>query len=586
MMKRTIFMAALAVALPGMVWAQTDKSLEKKVEVTKTYTPKVEHADKLAIVPNMTDTARLHPQIDYTITPLSLQTRFEMTPIRPATVTYWEFNRPQTIYLKAGAGYPLNSVLDFYIASQNPGTGYVVGYMNHEGRYDKIRNDFGVKNNSTEMFNRGGVAAGKYLGRYVLEGDLRYENRMNHRYGAYADGGEMGSEYGRIPGSMADFSAADLVLRFGDDFQDLNRTNFDLTVCGGYFFDHSEWVNYSDKARQMNLNVDLRIARKFNRHTLAFNAGYEMLKGYKSLSDHTEHLVRVGARYAITRAIWQIEAGADVCFSKIVHSGSEWYVLPYVRSSWNFGMQHFVPFVELDAALHNNDYRSLSEENPFLVPGTWEEEKSVVGNLRFGIGGSLWHNKFTYRIYGGLSRLNDHLSWYGVHTGSSVETLSGAMFALMPSRAHDITEWSFNAELKMRPIGALSFNLGFHASHYENDTIFGLGKPDYRGNFSVEYDHEKFKFGASADVESKRWWTVLYNGTMGADGEVHVEESEVSEHFTAPLAVDVRLLFEWKFSAGIRLFAEGFNLADAKLYRLPCYRMSGAGFTMGVKMQF
>ncbi len=581
-------MAALAVALPGMVWAQTDKSLEKKVEVTKTYTPKVEHADKLAIVPNMTDTARLHPQIDYTIMPLSLQTRFEMTPIRPATVTYWEFNRPQTIYLKAGAGYPLNSVLDFYIASQNPGTGYVVGYMNHEGRYDKIRNDFGVKNNSTEMFNRGGVAAGKYLGRYVLEGDLRYENRMNHRYGAFVEKGEMGSEYGRIPGSMADFSAADLVLRFGDDFQDLNRTNFDLTVRGGYFFDHSEWVNYTNKARQMNLNVDLRIARKFKRHTLAFNAGYEMLKGYKRLSDHTEHLVRVGARYGVTRPVWQIEAGADVCFSKIVHGGSEWYVLPYARSSWNFGMQHFVPFVELDAALHNNDYRSLSEENPFLVPGTWEEEKSVVGNLRFGIGGSLWHNKFTYRIYGGLSRLNDHLSWYGVHvhTGSSVETLSGAMFALMPSRAHDITEWSFNAELKMRPIGALSFNLGFHASHYENDTIFGLGKPDYRGNFSVEYDHEKFKFGASADVESKRWWTVRYNGTMGLDGEVHVEESEVSERFTAPLAVDVRLLFEWKFSASIRLFAEGFNLADAKLYRLPCYRMSDAGFTMGVKMQF
>ena len=43
----------------------------------------------------MTDTTRIRPEIDYTITPLSLQTTLTTRPIRPATVTYWEFNRPQ-----------------------------------------------------------------------------------------------------------------------------------------------------------------------------------------------------------------------------------------------------------------------------------------------------------------------------------------------------------------------------------------------------------------------------------------------------------------------------------------------------------
>ena len=52
----------------------------------------------------------------------------------------------------------------FYASSQNPGTGYVVGYVNHEGRYAKIKNDFGIRNNSTRMLNRIGAAAGKYFG--------------------------------------------------------------------------------------------------------------------------------------------------------------------------------------------------------------------------------------------------------------------------------------------------------------------------------------------------------------------------------------------------------------------------------------
>ena len=234
MMKRILFAAALLAALPCSVSAQ----VEKRVEVTKAYVPSVESAAKLAVEPDMTDTVKMRPEIDYTITPLSLQTTLATRPIRPATVTYWEFNRPLPFYLKAGAGYPLNSVLDFYASSQNPGTGYVVGYVNHEGRYAKIKNDFGIKNNSTRMLNRIGAAAGKYFGKHILEGDLSYENRMYHRYGMYVAPGVMSD---MAPGAMADYGDANIAVRFGDDFQDLSRVNFEIAIRGGLFFDHSEW---------------------------------------------------------------------------------------------------------------------------------------------------------------------------------------------------------------------------------------------------------------------------------------------------------------------------------------------------------
>ena len=304
MMKRILFAAALLAALPCSVSAQ----VEKRVEVTKAYVPSVESAAKLAVVPDMTDTVKMRPEIDYTITPLSLQTTLATRPIRPATVTYWEFNRPLPFYLKAGAGYPLNSVLDFYASSQNPGTGYVVGYVNHEGRYAKIKNDFGIRNNSTRMLNRIGAAAGKYFGKHILEGDLSYENRMYHRYGMYV-APDVTSDM--APGAMADYGDANIAVRFGDDFQDLSRVNFEIAIRGGLFFDHSEWPDYNDKARQTTLETHAKIARGFGRHRLAAEFGYTRLAGQKAIGLYNQQLIHAALRYGIEGGVVRLEAGAD-----------------------------------------------------------------------------------------------------------------------------------------------------------------------------------------------------------------------------------------------------------------------------------
>lgn len=154
-MKRVLILSAAVLFCGVPLRAQ----VTKQVEVTKVYVPEVSKAVKLPIVPDMTDTVRLRPEIDYTVTPSALATNLSTEPFRPASVTYWEFNRPRPLYLKVGAGAPLNSVLDLYASTQNPGTGYAVGYLNHTGDWAEIRNDFGVRPvswRSTAAGRRGG----------------------------------------------------------------------------------------------------------------------------------------------------------------------------------------------------------------------------------------------------------------------------------------------------------------------------------------------------------------------------------------------------------------------------------------------
>lgn len=572
-MKRFLIIAALCAALPWSAGAQ----VEKRVEVTKAYVPSVESAAKLPIAPDMTDTTRLRPEIDYSVTPLSLRTPLELRPIRPATVTYWEFNRPLPFYLKVGAGYPLNSVLDFYASTQNAGTGYALGYVNHEGRYADVRNDFGVKNNSLRMTNRAGLAAGKYLGRHVLEGELSYENRLFHRYGAWM-GEEAAADGWARPGAMADYGDADLAIRIGDDFQDLSRLNFEVLLRGGLFFDHSEWPDYGNRARQTDLEAQARIARAFGRHRFSIGAGYERLAGQKAIDGYCEQLIRAGLRYGLTGGFLSFEVGADFCHDRIAGARENGnYLLPYAHFDFNLGTPGLRPFLEIDGQVHENSYRTLARSNPYLLPATMLDKSSVDYNGRFGIGGTCWHERFDYRLYAAFSVHDNHIYWYGTGVyDPEAERFVAAALDMRPVQARQ-TVTSFHGEMDLRPASRLVISAGAHGYLYNNDSWLGDGSPAFEANLGLRYSGRKIAFGVSAAVQSERTWSLC---DFGTEGEVY------SEPYKVPWTVDVRAQFDWKVSGSTTIFAEGFNLANSRLCRYPWYREYGIGFTVGVKLAF
>ncbi len=574
--------AALAALLPRMAAAQ----VEKQVEVTKAYVPQVESASKLAIEPDMTDTTHMRPEIDYTVTPLSLRTTLATRPIRPATVTYWEFNRPLPFYLKVGAGYPLNSVLDFYASTQNPSTGYVLGYVNHEGRFAKIANEIDVKNTSTRMYNRVGVAAGKYLGRHVLEGELSYDNRMYHRYGSYTTVPDPTEEALQAldAGGMNDYGDASLALRIGDDFQDLSRVNFEVALRGNYFFDHSECPDYGEKARQLNLGAGARIAKGFGRSSFSLDLGYDYFGGQEWLSGYWQQLIRAGLRYRCAGGVVDLEVGVDYFHDKVeapaepepqTETGD--YLIPFARLNFNLGTPGLKPFIEADGSVTPNDFRTLTEYNPYVFSGSWLEKSSVDYNFRIGLGGSLWHNRFSYRAYAGVSVQDNHLFWATLLERSGdtgeYETFS-SVFLLQQARQ---TVTSFNGEIEYRPISSLKFDLGVHGYFYNKETDWANGLPSFVGNIGGSYTGRKVSLGIEACLQDERSWTT-FGYTFGG--------TETLRAFEAPFAVDLRAHFDWHLSHRVTFFAEGRNLANQRLYEFARYPELGIHFVAGIKANF
>ena len=580
-MKRLWMIAACAAVLPQLVAAQ----VEKRVEVTKAYVPKVESALKLAVEPDMTDTTRMRPEIDYTVTPLSLRTTLTTRPIRPATVTYWEFNRPLPFYLKVGAGYPLNSVVDFYATTQNPSTGYVIGYVNHEGSYSKIANEIDAKNNSTRMYNRAGVAAGKYLGRHILEGELSYDNRMYHRYGSYTTVPESVGAVDFGGDGMNDYGNAALSLRFGDDFQDLSRVNFEVALHGDLFFDHSERPDVGETGRQLNIGAEGRIAKGFVRSSFSLGIGYDYFGGQQWLSDYRQQLIRASLRYRFAGGVVGLEVGGDYYHDRVEMPGDPEaltetgdYFIPFARLDFNLGTPGLKPFFEADGTVRPNDFRTLTAANPYVAHGTWLDKSSVDYNFRAGLGGTLWSKRFAYRVYAGFSVQDNRLFWATLLERSGADGEYETFASTFIPQLGRQTVTSFNGEIEYRPLSSLMFDLGVHGRFYNVESDWDNGEASFVGNVGVTYTGRKVSFGVEARMENERRWTTI--------DYLFSDEISYLPSFKVPFTVDLRAHFDWRVSHRVTLFVEGSNLVNLRLYDFARYPELGARFVAGIKANF
>lgn len=565
-MKRVIIIIfVVALFVPSMLYGQ----VEKQVEVTKAFVPKLDKASKLSITPDMSDTVKMRPEIDYSITPLTLKTELATRPIKPATVTYWEFNRPSPIYIKVGGGYPSNSVADFYYSSQNPSTGYIAGYANHEGRYAKIKNDFNLDRSAMYMSNRGGVAAGKYFGRQTLEMDVNYFNYYNSRYGADDSKSNFGSK--------VNYGLFNIDFSYGDDFVDLSRLNFGIALYGSMFRDHSDYVINEPKARQINGGVEGVIARTFGYHKFLLNTSFEVTEGQKVVSDYSQKILKIGFHYGYDGDFVDLELGADYYRDDISSAKIANYVIPKIKLSFNMGGGAFIPYISFDGELRDNSYRSLLEENPYMAPPLFLNKSSVDYNMRLGIEGNLSHSRFSYRLFAGWSIWQNNNYWYGFLNSedSNEESFNGTF---IPYSAL-LEAISLNGELAFRPAKNLLMIFEAHAYMYSDDGVdLEHGEPSFTADAKIRYSIGRFAFGASAQFQSAREWSMIR-------GDVKTS-SLAQTKFKAPSCVDVRADINFKVSGDIDVFAEVRNIANAKLYPHPYYQEYGTNFTVGVQINF
>ena len=578
-MKRVISISLFALLACAGVSAQ----VAKQVEVTKNYAPSVSQATKLAIAPNMADTVTLRPEIDYTITPRSFSSTLGTHRFKPASVTYWEYMKEYSFYMKLGVGYPLNSVADVYASTHRADVGYIMGYVNHRGQYSKIRmtdlfDGSSYRNNSQQMVNRVGVNAGKYFGRYTLSGDIYYQSDIYHRY-------PLRSDYDR---REINFEDVNLKLRFGDSFVDLKRLNFDVYGSVDFYNDKSKTFVEDSKYQQIDATAGVKFARRLaTRSMFSASIDYRGYYGLKDLSSYSNNILSATLLYGYNSGrLLDLKAGLTYSFDHTTSTAktNRNYVMPYLYVGLNVRNKGtFVPYIELDGEVINNSYYSLLKRNPYVeILGSDGEgmpdfmhslPNTAKYNVRFGVSGHTRNSKFAYRFYANMSFLENSIYWYNVNQ---------LFFNAEVAREN---VWSVNAELDYKPISQLLLSMQVRGLIYTNFSTVNSAHPPVEAKLRLRYTHKKFAIGASAELQGVSKWTCINNPVFvgrSDDENAALERDTV----TVPASVDVGLTFDWYVSDKCTVFVEGNNLANMNIYRWVYYREYGANFTAGVKVQF
>lgn len=574
-----------AAAVGGSVSAQ----VAKQVEVTKDYIPQVAKAEKKSIEPNMVDTVTIRPDIDYTITPRSFSSALNTSRLRPASVTYWEYDRKYPFYLKAGVGYPLNTIADLYATTHRADVGYLTGYVNHQGQFSKIKvidpSTQGIfNNNARQMLNRVGVNGGKYVGRYTLNGDVFYESDVYNRY-PY----ETVNEYDP---RKIDFENIALKLKFGDSFADLSHLNFMVDAGFDFYNDKSATVNFADlkapttadKYQQIAASASARIARNIGKRSMfSVAAGYRGYYGMRTLSHYRNTIASLAVRYGYkSKRMLDLKVGVDYHFDKVSLLAAKHHVMPYVYLGLNVRDNgRFVPYVELNGELHNNSYQELQRRNPYVamlgyagMPSMNSAESlpnTALYNLRFGFTGHTKNSRLAYRLYANMAFIDNSLYWYSVNR---------AFFGVELARRNIC---SINASVEYKPISSLIVEARVRGMIYTTFATVENALPAIEARLALRYTHRKFAIGASADLVGSSRWTSILKYRQGQDFQAMVA---INPGVKVPTTVDVGLTADWFASDKCTVFIEGRNLANMNIYRWVYYREYGIHFTAGVKIQF
>ena len=549
-MKRYIFPKLLCLTLALGLSLGAAKAQESSVEIVTTYTPEVAAATKLLAPTSIADDPRIDPEIAYQVTPSLWQISLEAHNFNPARASYWDYISYKRLFAKAAVGYPLATDGRIRYTFQTPKVGYLGIGVDHLGDF-AARTDYGPRSiaQSYTMHNRASVGGGLFVGNYLLEGAIKYDNDIYHSYAAAK------------PEELM-FHNAELGVKFGDEFVDLKHLNFSVEAHADLWAHRLPMIaDEAESAQSLNAGASVTLARDFSGNTITLKLQGDVWGGYRP-----ENCFGGSVDYARKFGFVQIEAGLGYLYDKVgAHPKASHYILPRAKALFDLGKSAFVPYVEVDTELKHNSLRALYESNPYIDfdanrTALLGMKNSLDYNLSLGFTGTLFSSRLAYHLFAGASFMRDHLFWcvteqglFGVTTGNNTRIFVGVGAEAMP-------------------VAGLKLDLDFAYYFDDYSSMYLLSEPNMRGNVSAEYTLRKWKFYVGGDMVGARSTSMLVEGKM--------------DKFDMPLTFDLGAGLSYRINRMFEVYADGKNLLNSKIYDYAHYYRPGIGFMLGVKMDF
>ena len=548
-----IFLATVALAMfavPAKVVAQE----HKRVEVTTIYSPDLALGTKLVAPASVAEDSDLEPEIEYSINTDIWQIELDDHYFDPAKASYWDYNRPIKTFMRAGFGSHGGSDFKFRYTTQNVRVGYFSVGLNHDGNFSKRENMDGQLRTIGQSFDmRNGVSlvAGTFLGSQMLEVDTKINLDTYNRYAeSVADV------------SMLNFQNIGLKLTYGDSFSNLTRLNFGIDIYGGYWGHETPAVDKVTSAlSQFNAGGALRFARNFNSGTYGLKVGGDM---YQSLlTTYNDLRINAELQYSRDFSFVKLESAIGYMFDKVQDiEKPAHFIMPSAKALFNVGLPYLTPYLELNTTVSQNSTGELYKMNPYIDYNVSQDAMLKMPNSRsfdiaVGTMGSLFQSRVSYRLYAGVNLMKNSVVWYVTNSGN---------FGVATA---DNSRKFVGAELRYNPVGSLTLMANVNAHKDDTDSKYLFDAPKFRAEFMAEYTLKRWRFYTSANMMGERVWSC---------------ESEST--FKSESTIDLRAGMSFRATTKWKIYVDGYNLLNARIYDYAYYYRNGMGVVAGVEIDF
>ncbi len=547
---RSYIATTLILALSLSTFGQVPSKI---VVVESSYKPMVDQVEKLSMMPEFNDTSSVKPKISYSVLPSRLETKFEVKPIKPASLVGSPLDELYKSQVRLGLGNYTTPMAEFSIHNLRSKEYAVGAYVFHRSSHANLKLENGAKVPAGYSRNRVSLYGKRFYNELNVEGEL-YLNTDKYRFYGYntelfpdttLEAKDIRQYYTQVGGRAEVYSTV----------ADSGAFQYRFGIDANYFGDDF-------KNRETHLHIPVLASFAIKTFRVDLNADYHMYAGLFNNIEKQKHVFHFNPQLRKRKEQWEVLLGLN---SYIINSsGNTFSLYPEARLSFNVMEKVMQAFFGIDGGIEFNNFSNVVGENPYIQPGTNINDSKNKLTGYGGVKGQLASNS-GYLADVRFSSL-DNVHFFVNDTNTALQNHFNVVYDKME-------QVQFRGELWYSPFSYLDLYLkGQYSTYSLANEAKAWHMPAMKLSFVTRYNFKE-KIFATFDIIN---YGKRYAKDMNNAGGI----------ITHDPIWDLNLKLEYKYSQVLSAFVDFHNILSKRYYLWNQYPSQKINVMVGFSYKF
>ncbi len=582
------------IGIPGWAGAQRDTTLNREVEVVKSFTPTLLDVHKINDLPKIKDAEPKKPVFDYNISSQPVVNSFAVNPLKAATIESNPAEQKGYGLIKAGVGNynkPYGEFFFNHLASKKSIFGIHAMHLSSHG---KLELEGGDKVDAPFSKNEAEVYWTQSFSQKILSASATFNHDGFNYYGYPKDAVpalllEENQDINYF-GTKQTFSKGGLSVKLNNPSLEMNDPNFGFDFVYNYF-------QTKTGQNEHYANFTAHLQQPFNFGPGLLDAGVSYVQDNNVINRITTELgSRQQSWLYLNPAVYlgkkelNLRAGLKTWYISDTEINAQVRITPDVLVNYTPVEDVIKLYAGIDGNHISNHYSKIAYENPFVNPE--HDVKNSFEKIRFygGFDGK-FGKKTNFKIGFDYSVTDDQPFYYQheyTYTGGSSYPNPDPIIVDNDFKIlyDDFNRFKINAEVFHTTAGKFDLlaNANYYVYNMKNETE-AWNMPDWDANFTLGYNISE-RLNVAVDIFLIGTRKSLVVETLFADDEINPGDGTVFKSFNLDTAFDLNVRGNYKITEKFSAFASLNNFGFQKYERWFGYPVQSFNFLAGVSYAF